>query len=1078
MAGPFLPPQIVLDGFKERPEALAIQGDKLYIGTSTGTVQMYTLGDERDEAGNATLTKTITVSKKPIEQLGYLKDVNSLVVLSDMSVTLFPIPDLQPPSQLSKAKAAFSFTLHTSVQHVPPPGKSPAIPVPTVVSYLVVACRRKLVIYLWEDGEPQEVQEIPLPHSPRTMSFMNDDMIAFAYSLTEHAIFSLKTMTPVDITLPATTTTTGMGAFSGLTGYMTLGLGAKAKPSLLAVKESEVLIVKDNVGHFLNTDGSPSRPERIDWPAPPEETALIDPYVFAVLPPGTVPSEQTDGVTPSFIPSSVVQVRSSISFANVQTVPFPPLPAGAAPTASNYSIRLLTSSPSSKSPLYMIRSPIDRNAATAQGSTIWRVYMKSWGEQIDELVVAGSYLDARSLLDILDVAVVSDKVQRRALVRSLYGVSLFKNGKYDEAIDIFIELDINPSKVVSLYPESIAGRLSTPEEDWVVLFGGPKEEIPVLQEPKPSEGVTATEEPQKAEGGDQPDSTSTSTSTAPAPGATPSLRGYLPNLIRSSVKDDDTASVTSRRSIRRRVTVDIFETFGVSSVTNNSSAPSVTNTPTPAPAANAPIHPSPADFKRSIDALRRYLTDRRPKLDGVLKTFGITPSQSHKVSPLSEATVEDLRGIPSVPLTALTPDQLIRFAQVVYTALFKSYLLTMPGLLGSLCRIENWCEVSEVEALLTEREKFSELIFLYNGKKMHAQALGLLQHLSQNESDMREKLQPTVTYLQKLGEEYMDQVFKYARWVFQQDQNIAFEIFQSEDVELPRPKVADFLETIDPRICARFIEYLIEEKGEDSIAFHNRLAELYLKMATPGRSALPEASRSEAYTKLLTFIDTTETYQTDRLFGVLPSEGFFEAKAILLGRMGRHENALEIYVYRLHDYLKAEEYCNRIFDSSSPKNSSIFLTLLRIYLQPGVSSTAKSSASSTFSLPPAATLLQPALQLIGRHSRRLDATETLKLLPPLVQARDVKEFLVESLRVPRFDTRVIREITKARRDDVATRLMVLEERRVKVIESRICPQCHKRIGHNSVIAVHAPRGEVTHYQCREAFSRFLRESAR
>lgn len=48
--------------------------------------------------------------------------------------------------------------------------------------------------------------------------------------------------------------------------------------------------------------------------------------------------------------------------------------------------------------------------------------------------------------------------------------------------------------------------------------------------------------------------------------------------------------------------------------------------------------------------------------------------------------------------------------------------------------------------------------------------------LSQNESDMREKLQPTVTYLQKLGEEYMDQVFKYARWVFQQDQNIAFEV--------------------------------------------------------------------------------------------------------------------------------------------------------------------------------------------------------------------------------------------------------------------------------------------------------------
>jgi len=93
-------------------------------------------------------------------------------------------------------------------------------------------------------------------------------------------------------------------------------------------------------------------------------------------------------------------------------------------------------------------------------------------------------------------------------------------------------------------------------------------------------------------------------------------------------------------------------------------------------------------------------------------------------------------------------------------------------------------------------------------------------------------------------------------------------------------------------------------------------------------------------------------------------------------------------------------------------------------------------SSTSLHLP--VTLLQPALQLISRHSRRLDATETLKLLPPLVQARDVKEFLVESLRVPRFDTRVIREIAKSRRDDVATRLMVLEERRVKVVDTRTC----------------------------------------
>ena len=45
--------------------------------------------------------------------------------------------------------------------------------------------------------------------------------------------------------------------------------------------------------------------------------------------------------------------------------------------------------------------------------------------------------------------------------------------------------------------------------------------------------------------------------------------------------------------------------------------------------------------------------------------------------------------------------------------------------------------------------------------------------------------------------------------------------------------------------------------------------------------------------------------------------------------------------------------------------------------------------------------------------------------------------MVGSSRVPRFDTRVIREIARVGRDDVATRLMVLEERRVEVVDSRM-----------------------------------------
>jgi Vam6/Vps39-like protein vacuolar protein sorting-associated protein 39 len=84
-------------------------------------------------------------------------------------------------------------------------------------------------------------------------------------------------------------------------------------------------------------------------------------------------------------------------------------------------------------------------------------------------------------------------------------------------------------------------------------------------------------------------------------------------------------------------------------------------------------------------------------------------------------------------------------AQVVETALFRSYLLFRPSLLGALCRIENWCEVEEVEGMLLEakvskpvtirikkslesmRQKYSELLDLYKGKNKHEKAIELLK---------------------------------------------------------------------------------------------------------------------------------------------------------------------------------------------------------------------------------------------------------------------------------------------------------------------------------------------------------------
>ena len=121
----------------------------------------------------------------------------------------------------------------------------------------------------------------------------------------------------------------------------------------------------------------------------------------------------------------------------------------------------------------------------------------------------------------------------------------------------------------------------------------------------------------------------------------------------------------------------------------------------------------------------------------------------------------------------------------------------------------------------------------------------VLHRLSERSTDIKDKLRPSIVYLQKLGPEYLDIIFKFSRWVFERDADMAFEvchilfveshwhntqIFLSEDVELPHQAVASYLESIDPKICAQYLEFIIHERHEESPVFHDRLAELYIKM--------------------------------------------------------------------------------------------------------------------------------------------------------------------------------------------------------------------------------------------------------
>lgn len=248
-----------------------------------------------------------------------------------------------------------------------------------------------------------------------------------------------------------------------------------------------------------------------------------------------------------------------------QSLPFPfnSPPPTLPPAPTNYTLRLLTPSPSAKSPLFLVSTPTDRTTAASEGSSIWCLRMKPWGEQVDELVDVGKYAEALTLLDTIDAAFLPDKVcvchpaygfllmlvslkdRRMSLAKALDAVSQFRSGEFDRALDSFVALNINPAKVISLYPEPISGRLSVPREHWIQMFGGPM--------PKATRGEGSPSSSSSSEhGGDVEERGPSGPMVASNAAKVGKSKNSLDSTRSSGLMDPETASIISKKGKQRK----------------------------------------------------------------------------------------------------------------------------------------------------------------------------------------------------------------------------------------------------------------------------------------------------------------------------------------------------------------------------------------------------------------------------------------------------------------------------------------------------------------------------------------------
>ena len=328
-----------------------------------------------------------------------------------------------------------------------------------------------------------------------------------------------------------------------------------------------------------------------------------------------------------------------------------------------------------------------------------------------------------------------------------------------------------------------------------------------------------------------------------------------------------------------------------------------------------------ADLETGLFALTEYLVEVRRNLSA----FAIASSEQFS----------DDKTSPEARLNQLS--------QIIDTTLLKCYIQTNDALVASLLRLDNRCHFEETEQALKKHHKYNELIILYQNKGKHKQALELLHKQSKKPNSPFAGYERTVQYLQHLGKEDLNLIFEYAAWVLKEYPEEGIKIFiedtAAEMEHLPRQLVIDYLQKINPDLIIPYLEHVIYIWNDTIPSFHNTLVHKYREkvkiLLNEHKNSLPESDQQHVSAgqepgelgiyrkKLIEFLEFSDYYSTETLPTYLFNDGLFEERAVVMGKINNHKDALTIYVHILHDLKKAEEYCEKMYSKKNSKNKDV-----------------------------------------------------------------------------------------------------------------------------------------------------------
>eukprot|EP00051_Salpingoeca_urceolata_P025663 m.464125 g.464125 ORF g.464125 m.464125 type:complete len:883 (-) comp20356_c0_seq1:85-2733(-) len=378
----------------------------------------------------------------------------------------------------------------------------------------------------------------------------------------------------------------------------------------------------------------------------------------------------------------------------------------------------------------------------------------------------------------------------------------------------------------------------------------------------------------------------------------------------------------------------------------------------------------------------------------------------------------------------------------------------------------NLISVDDVVDKLQSHNRYHALATLYFQHGAHRPALDTWRRLTKGE--VQDKQFPGVGVVVDRLKQITDTelIYLHAPWVVEKDP-AAVAIFTRKHEGQELFKSDEVLEFLRPYGDARmaYLEFLVFEADSKNERFHTQLALFYLdqvmrrklevenKRQTVGTA--DETAYETARCKLRTMLQTSSLYRVDLLLDRVKESDLHAECAILYGKMGQHDRALNLLVHRLRDHTAAEAYCaENTKHMDRQTTQQIYLTLLRVYLAP--SADAADSADYT----------QYAIGLLNSHLADLNLVEVLKLVPENWGMGVLDQFLRRSIRTNLHDHRT-KQIWKslARQDNLVTKheFYSKTQRALAITEDTRCHKCARPLGESAFAWF--PNGTIVHKSC-------------